>query len=179
MNIAVFCASSDLVSDQFKLQARSLGVWIAQNEHTLVYGGATGGLMDAVAQAVREESGYIVGIVPQNVIDKGRKSDICDELLCVETLAERKELLKDYSDVCVVLPGGFGTFDEMFDTISSAMLGYNELQVILVNIDGYYDGILQQISRMTRENLGYVRTSSLCVCNSVEECIGILEKKEE
>ena len=90
MNIAVFCASSDLVSERFKLQARSLGVWIAQNEHTLVYGGATGGLMDAVAQAVREEGGYIVGIVPQNVIDKGRKSDICDELLCVETSNYRK-----------------------------------------------------------------------------------------
>lgn len=178
MNIAVFCASSDLVSEQFKLQARSLGLWIAQNEHTLVYGGATGGLMDAVAQAVREEGGYIVGIVAQKVIEKGRKSDICDELLCVETLAERKELLKDYSDVCVVLPGGFGTFDEMFDTISSAMLGYNELQVVFVNIDGYYDGILQQISRMTREKLGYVRTANLCVCNSIEDCIDILKQKE-
>ena len=179
MNITVFCASSDLVSEQFKLQARSLGSWIAQNGHTLVYGGATGGLMDAVAQAVREEEGYIVGIVAQKVIDKGRKSDICNELLCVETLAERKELLKDYSDVCVVLPGGFGTFDEMFDTISSAMLGYNELQVLLVNIDGYYDGILQQISRMTNEKLGYIRTTNLCVCNSVEECVTVLNQKEE
>ena len=178
MNVTVFCASSELVSSQFKLQADALGRWIVANGHTLVYGGATGGLMDAVAQAVRRESGYIVGIIPQNVIDKGRKSDICDELLCVETLSERKELMKDYSDVCVVLPGGFGTFDEMFDTISSGMLGYNELQTILVNIDGYYDGILQQISRMTREQLGYVRTSTLCVCNSVEECIDILKKRE-
>ena len=78
----------------------------------------------------------------------------------------------------MVLPGGFGTFDEMFDTISSAMLGYNELQVILVNIDGYYDGILQQIRRMTEEQLGYVRTSHLHVCNSVEECIDFIKEKE-
>lgn len=178
MNVTVFCASSIFVSEQFKLQARSLGLWIAQNEHTLVYGGATGGLMDAVAQAVREEGGYIVGIIPQNVVDKGRKSDICDELLCVGTLSERKELLKDYSDVCVVLPGGFGTFDEMFDTIASTMLGYNDLQVILVNIDGYYDGILEQIRRMTEEQLGYVRTANLCVCCSMEECIEVLKQKE-
>lgn len=178
MNVAVFCASSNLVSEQFKLQVESLGCWIAQNGHTLVYGGATGGLMDVVAKAVRAEGGYIVGIIPQNVVDKGRKSDICDELLCVGSLSERKELLKDYSDVCVVLPGGFGTFDEMFDTIASTMLGYNELQVILVNIDGYYDGILEQIQRMKEEQLGYVRTGNLYVCSSVEECIEVLKQKE-
>lgn len=178
MNIAVFCASSDFASESFKSQAKELGYWIARNGHTLVYGGATGGLMDAVAQAVREESGYIVGVISQKIVDKGRKSTIVDEMLCVETLSERKELLKDYSDICVVLPGGFGTFDELFDTISSSVLEYNELQTILVNIDGYYDGILTQISRMMQERLGFARTKNLCVCNSVEECIDVLKQKE-
>ena len=71
-----------------------------------------------------------------------------------------------------------GTFDELFDTISSSVLEYNELQTILVNIDGYYDGILTQISRMMQERLGFARTKNLCVCNSVEECIDVLMQKE-
>ncbi len=177
MNVCVYCASSNEVSPFFANQAKILGTWLAENNHTLVYGGATGGLMEAVAQAARDANGYIVGIVPQRVIDKGRKADIADELLCVETLSERKELLKAYADVCVVLPGGFGTFDELFDTVSSTMLGESDLPTIVVNEDGYYDGLLIQFKRMVTERLGYAHSSDLQVCNSTAECINLLEKK--
>ena len=117
MNICVFCASAPQTSEAFKAEARLIGNFIAEQGHTLVYGGATGGLMDAVAEAVHEGGGDIIGVVPQVIVDKGRKSTLPDQLYIVGDMSERKEMMKEFSDVFIVLPGGFGTFDEMCDAI--------------------------------------------------------------
>lgn len=176
MNICVYCASSDQVKDSFKQEAFLLGDYIGQQGHTLIYGGATGGLMDAVASAVKKKSGDIIGVVPRLILEKGRKSLLPNQLFEVETMNERKELLKELSDVFVVLPGGFGTLDELFDTIASGMLGYHDNKTILVNSQGYYNGILRQIEQMQAENLGYKNAqSNLLICNSATECISLLE----
>ena len=119
MNICVYCSSSDLVCDEFKQLATEFGKWMAKSGHTLVYGGATGGLMGAVAEAVANVEGDIVGIIPECIVEKGRKSDLPTELFVVGDMAERKTMLKEYADLFVVFPGGFGTLDELFDTISS------------------------------------------------------------
>lgn len=178
MNICVYCASRDQVSEQFRATARLLGEWIGRNGHTLVYGGATGGLMSEVSQAVRGSGGYIVGVVSQSVVELGRVSDVVDELLVVDNLNERKKLLKEYADVCVVLPGGFGTFDELFDTVASSMLKESDLCTILLNEDNYYEGIIKQIGRMAAEGLGYVRNSLLTTCNTLEECTTLLDEMD-
>ena len=83
----------------------------------------------------------------------------------------RKELLRKYSYGFVVLPGGFGTLDELFDVVASGMVGYHDKQTILVNSDDYFAGLLQQIDRMTAEGLGYkAREAGLHICQSAEEC---------
>ena len=108
MNICVYCSSSDQVCDEFKQLATELGKWMANSGHTLVYGGATGGLMGAVAEGVAAAGGDIVGIIPECIVDKGRKSDLPTELFVVGDMAERKTMMKEYADVFVVFPGGFG-----------------------------------------------------------------------
>ncbi len=180
MNICVFCASSDSARDFFKDEARVVGRYIAENGHTLVYGGATGGLMQAVAETVSEKGGEIIGVIPEMIVAKGRKSDLPTQLFEVADMSERKELLKEYSDVFVVLAGGFGTYDELFDVLASGMVGYHDKPTILVNSDDFYDGILRQIRRMTDENVGYVsRTSGFYVCQSAEAAVQKLRELEE
>lgn len=154
MNIAVFCASSDNVGQEYRDFAREFGKWIAREGHVLVYGGATGGLMDEVAKGAREEEGEVVGIIPESIVERGRLAEYPTELLRVGSLAERKELMKEYADVFVALPGGFGTMDEMIDAISACKLGEVEAKTIIVSVNGFYAPLAAQIERFTQEGLG-------------------------
>ena len=176
MNVCVYCASRENVAAVYVEAAQRLGRWIAENGHTLVFGGATGGLMDVVSQTVRDGGGYIVGVVPDAIVEMGRKSDLCDELLHVGSLSERKALMKEYADVCVALPGGIGTWDEVFDTVDESRLMGSKLVTVLVNVNGYYDGLVMQIDRMQQEGLGCVNRDYIRVCDSVESCIAELGK---
>lgn len=180
MNICVYCSSSDQVRDEFKQQATEFGKWMANNGHTLVYGGATGGLMSAVAQGVADANGDIVGIIPECIIEKGRKSDLPTELFIVGDMAERKSMMKEYSDVFVVFPGGFGTLDEMFDTISSCMVGEHDKTTILFNPDNFWMGLLLQLDKILKEGLGYKvsRNGNLKVVDTLEELKEMISKTE-
>ena len=171
MNICVYCSSSDQVRDEFKQQAIEFGKWLANNGHTLVYGGATGGLMSSVAQGASDAGGDIVGIIPDCIIEKGRKSDLPTELFIVGDMAERKSMMKEYSDVFVVFPGGFGTLDEMFDTISSCMVGEHDKTTILYNPDNFWMGLLLQLDKILKDGLGYKisRNGNLKVVDTLEE----------
>ena len=128
MNICVYCSSSDQVCDEFKQLATEFGKWMAVKGHALVYGGATGGLMSAVAQGVADAGGDIIGIIPDCIVEKGRKSDLPTELFVVGDMAERKTMLKEYADVFVVFPGGFGTLDER--NLESVVATLEKLQTI-------------------------------------------------
>ena len=171
MNICVYCSSSDQVRDEFKQLATEFGKWMAQKGHTLVYGGATGGLMSAVAEGAANVSGDIIGIIPECIIEKGRKSDLPTELFVVGDMAERKTMMKEYADVFVVLPGGFGTLDEMFDTISSCMVGEHDKPTILFNPDNFWEGLLLQFDKILKEGLGYkfTRNGNLKVVGTLDE----------
>ena len=181
MNICVYCSSSDQVRDEFKQQATEFGEWLADKNHTLVYGGATGGLMSAVAQGASNAGGDIVGIIPDCIIEKGRKSDLPTELFIVGDMAERKSMMKEYSDVFVVFPGGFGTLDEMFDTISSCMVGEHDKPTILFNPDSFWTGLLLQLDKILKEGLGYkiTRNGNLKVVDTLEELKEVIIKTEK
>ena len=175
MKICVYCASSPLASETLKNQATVIGEFIAENNHTLVYGGATGGLMDAVAEAVSQRNGEIIGIIPQLIIDNGRKSNLPTELIVVKDMNERKAKLKEISDVFVVLPGGFGTLDEFYDTITSGLLGYFDKKIYLVNYDNFFEGVIIMLKNAIRENLGYCnRKNNLIITESAEKTVEML-----
>lgn len=175
MNIGVFCAASDGVSEAFKQEARIIGLFIAAGGHTLVYGGATGGLMTAVAETVAKLQGDIIGVVPELIVEKGRKSPLPMQLFEVADMSERKEMMKELSDVFVVLPGGFGTYDEMFDVLASGMVGYHDKPLVVINTDDFYAGIKQQIRRMTDDNLGCVEhTAGFRIYDTADEAVAWL-----
>jgi len=151
MNIAIFCSSSNRIADHYKQAAFQLGEFIAESGNTLVYGGATGGLMDAVAEGAQHKNGKIIGVIAQAIIRMNRKSTLPTELILVEDLSERKAKMKTISDLFVVLPGSYGTLDEMFDIIASGVVGEHKKPLIIVNYNGFYTQFINQINYMRSE----------------------------
>jgi uncharacterized protein (TIGR00730 family) len=131
MNIAVFCSSSNSIAIHYKQSAFHLGELIAESGNTLVYGGATGGLMDAVAEGAQSKNGKIIGVIAHAILKMNRKSTLPTELIEVETMSERKEQMKSISDFFIVLPGSYGTLDEMLDIITSGIVGEHKKPLII------------------------------------------------
>jgi len=175
MNIAVFCSSSDKVGEKYRKVAFELGAEIARKGHTLVYGGATGGLMDEVAKGAKSLDGEIIGIIPEDIVERGRLSDLPTELYRVESLGERKEMMKEMSDLFIALPGGFGTMDEMMDAIAACKLGETDARTVIMNIDGFYDPLVEQIKRFTAEGMGKANDAdSYFVATDIEEALSLI-----
>lgn len=118
---------------------------MAQEGHSLVYGGVNCGLMECVAKAVHEAGGRTIGVIPQIVEKDGRISEYVDvEVLC-DNLSDRKQLMQEQSDVFIALPGGIGTLDEIFSIAASATIGYHQKRIILYNMKGFWDGLIQML----------------------------------
>jgi len=174
MNIAVYCSSSNHIAQRYLDTAFELGVWIAKNGHTLVFGGATGGSMSAVSEGTSSVNGQIIGVIPEAVVRMGRENPLCTELVAVETMGERKELMKQRSDVFVVLPGSYGTLDELFDVLASGIVGEHKKPVIIVNENGFYDDLMKQTDRMRAEMFIPVEYFKPLIANNLEECIQLI-----
>ena len=156
MKIAVYCSAKDAISEEYLRLGDELGSWIGEAGHTLVYGGATGGLMSRVSAAAKSSGAYVIGVIPTKIIKMGRQADRCDELVRVADMAERKRVIREMADCCVCLPGGYGTLDEMFDVIGSGTVGEHNKPLFIVNYGGIYDGIKAVADRM--QQLGFIPT---------------------
>ena len=144
-SITVYCSSSANVPEAYFLAAAELGRAIATQKWTLVYGGNNVGCMKALADAARDAGGKVIGITPQILVDKGIADDRADELIITPTLRERKAMMEFRGDAFIALPGGLGTFEEIFEIIVGRLLGSHAKPVILLNIAGYYDPLLAMI----------------------------------
>ncbi len=181
MHIAVFCGSSLPRNKEIIEAAAALGRRIAQEGHTLVYGGSNLGLMGVVSGAALEEGGRVVGVIPNLFSDDIIHSQRVTELVRVSTMAERKEYLIAHSDAFVALPGGIGTLDEVAEVMVANQLqivdgkrvldgSYQPKPMILLNIDGYFDPFLAQIQRAHDE--GLMRTTAgLIAAATVDEVL--------
>ncbi len=142
MKICVFGASSDLIDETYKTEAYNLGKTLAENGHSLVFGGGASGLMGAVARGFKAGNGYITSIAPKifdsvDIIYQGS-----DEIIITETLIDRKEEMLKMSDCFISLAGGIGTYDELFEALSNKQLKYIDQPVIIYNTLGYYDNLV-------------------------------------
>lgn len=139
MNICLYGASSNLIDRAYIEATEKLGEAMAKKGHTLVYGGGSGGLMGAAARGMTREKGTIIGISPSFFKVDGELYDKCTEFIYTETMSERKKLLEDKADAFIVVPGGPGTFDELFETLALRQLGIHSKPIAIFNINGYYD----------------------------------------
>lgn len=150
MNIAVYCSAKNNIPEEYKNLGVELGTWIAEHKHTLVYGGATGGLMTTTSNAVKEHGGKVIGIVPDRIIRAGRQASNCNKLYIVKSMAMRKQLMRRKADIIICLPGSYGTLDEMFDVIASGTVSEHRKPLYILNYNGFYNGLLTQIAHMKK-----------------------------
>lgn len=176
MKIAVYCSSSNHIADNYLESGRQLGEWIAENGHTLVFGGATGGTMSTVSEGAFSKKAKIIGVIPQAVINMNRQSPHCTELVTVVTMSERKARMKEISDIFVVLPGSYGTMDELFDVTASAIVGEHKKRVIIVNENGFYDSLITLIDRMREEKFIPIEKYKPTIVSDMLSCINTLKE---
>ena len=141
-SVCVYCGSRPGASPEFAKTAQVVGTWIGQHGGQLVYGGGNSGLMGEVARATLKAGGRVVGIIPKALLEKEWALDDCTELHVVETMHERKRMMAERADAFIALPGGIGTFEELFEVWTWRQLGYHDKPVGLLNAQGYYDGLL-------------------------------------
>jgi uncharacterized protein (TIGR00730 family) len=151
MNIAVYCSAKDTIADCYLQLGVRLGQWLAENNHTLVYGGATGGLMTMVSHACIEAQGKVIGVVPERILKAGRRSPWCTQTYEVNNMSERKQMMRQLSDCFVCLPGSYGTLDEMFDVIASGTVGEHRKTIYIINYQGFYSPLIEQVEKMKQE----------------------------
>lgn len=151
MKICVYCSAKDTIADEYKQLGHELGAWLASEHHTLVFGGATGGLMTAVSQAACEHKGRVIGVITHGIIAAGRLSPWCTRILKVPHMNRRKQKMKQLADCFVCLPGSYGTLDEMFDVIASGTVVEHKKPIYILNYKGFYNSLKEQIDRMKEE----------------------------
>jgi uncharacterized protein (TIGR00730 family) len=154
-SLAVFCGSKSGNNPLFKEQARELGHLLAENAITLIYGGGNKGLMGELANAVLEKSGKVIGIIPTLLTDWEHQHEGITELLVVDTMHTRKRMLYEKADAAVVLPGGFGTLDELFEMLTWNQLSIHDKKIFILNSAGFYDHLLAHAAVMQYENFLY------------------------
>lgn len=149
--LAVFCGSSSGASSIYIEEAKKLGKELAKRNIALVYGGASVGVMGAVADSLLEEGGHVIGVMPTFLENREIAHKKLTELVIVDTMHERKAKMADLADGFIALPGGPGTLEEFFEIFTWAQLGLHQKPCGLLNINHYYDPLLALFDHMTKE----------------------------
>jgi len=149
--ICVFCGSNAGARSEYAEAARALATVLAERKMGIVYGGGNVGLMGVLADAALEHGGEVIGVIPRKLVEKEVAHRGVTELRIVETMHERKALMNDLSDAFIALPGGFGTLDEFFEVLTWSQLGFHGKPCALLNVAGYYDGMLAMLDHAVTE----------------------------
>lgn len=153
--ICVYCGASDGVNGEYLASASALGAEMARRGYGLVYGGGGVGLMGAVARGVAQHGGAVHGVIPTPLMSKEIAGEPVGHLEVVDSMHTRKARMAELSDAFVALPGGFGTLEELFETITWTQLGIHRKPIGLLNVAGFYDPLLALIEHSIDQ--GFVR----------------------
>jgi len=179
MKICVFCsANSDIDREYFRL-TEEFGRWVAENGHSMVFGGTSLGLMACVAEAAHKSGAMTIGVVPTKVEERDCASRCMDVHIPCDNLNDRKELMMAQGDAFVALPGGIGTLDEIFTVAASATIGYHHKPLIVYDMDGFWDGLVELLDGIKAK--GMIRgdwRSVINVCRTLDEVKACLSTHE-
>ncbi len=152
-SIAVFCASSEGHNPIYKKVAFETGAQLAREGIQVVYGGSKIGLMGAVADGALSEGGLVIGVLPKFMRSREIAHEELTQLIMVESMQERKLKMHELSDGVLALPGGFGTFEELFEMLTWGQLGLHQKPIGVLNVNGYYRFLTQMLNHMQDEGL--------------------------
>ena len=152
MRICIYGASSSTLDKIYLSEAEALGRELAARGHSLVFGGGNDGIMGAVARGVSAVGGKIEGIVPKFFDEPGVIYEGCTEVIFTDTMRERKALMEEHSDASIVLPGGLGTFEELFEMLTLKQLGRCDRAIVFLNTNDYYASLQQLFENAVRQH---------------------------
>jgi uncharacterized protein (TIGR00730 family) len=176
-SICVYCGSGTGRNPAFVAAARSLGRILAASRIGLVYGGGSLGLMGEIARSVLDHGGHVTGIIPGFLSERERMLVEAQELIVVEDMHQRKQLMFAKSDAFVALPGGLGTLEEFVEQLTWSQLGRHTRPIVLVNIEGFWNPLLAQFENMAAE--GFIRPGldlNVIVVDRVEDIVPAIER---
>ncbi|MEQ1553604.1 MAG: TIGR00730 family Rossman fold protein [Ferruginibacter sp.] len=154
-SMAVFCGSKMGKNPLFETHTKQLGQILAQNNITLIYGAGNKGLMGAVANGSLQLDGKVVGIIPALLKEQEHMHDKLTESIVVEDMHTRKKMLFEKCDAAIILPGGYGTLDELFEMLTWNQLKIHNIKIFFLNSDGFYDNLIAHINKMHAEDFLY------------------------
>jgi len=167
--LTVFCGSKSGNNPSFLSVATALGYLLAQENIELVYGGGNKGLMGAVANGCLGQGGKVIGIMPKLLLEWEAQHTGLTELVITENMHDRKKILYEKGDAGLVLPGGMGTLDELFEMLTWNNLKIHNKKVFILNIEGYYDALIQLLENMDTNGFMYDNWKDrIIVCSSIE-----------
>ena len=174
-SIAVFCGSQSGINPLYQQQAKELGKYLGENKIRLIYGGGSKGLMGAVADSVMAHGGEVVGVIPELLIGWEHQHEGISDLQIVADMHSRKKIMYDLSDAAIILPGGYGTLDELFEMLTWNTLKIHEKKIIMLNTEGFYNHLLAHIKFMQESKFLYENWEErILLANNVEEVISFL-----
>jgi len=162
-SICVFAGSSAGIKMEYREAAVSLGRYMAKENYRLIYGGSRMGLMGEVANEMLEHGGEVIGIMPRGLFSGEIVHTALTELIEVESMHERKATMHELADAYIALPGGFGTFEELFEALCWAQIGIHKKPVGLLNVNGYYNPLMQMVQHAVDE--GFSTDSAIRLIN--------------
>ena len=169
-SLAVFCGSKNGNNPVYTKHAKELGNLLAKKNITLIYGGGSTGIMGAVADAMMESGGKVIGVITKKLVDWEHQHEGITDLSIVDDMHIRKQKMYDLCDAAVILPGGVGTLDEFFEMVTWNQLSIHDKEIYIINSDNFFDFFLKHIQQMEKQGFLY---------ESVLERITVLDEPEQ
>ena len=175
-SICVYCGSANQASPEYFHAARRMGATLARRKLTLVYGGGKTGLMGALADSVIDSGGSAIGVIVASMNTPELAHTRLTQLEVTATIHQRKSRMYELADGYIALPGGYGTLDELFETLTWAQIGEHSKPVGLLNVNGYYDALLAMLDRALKEKFLFPEHRRALLCDSQPD--GLLDALE-
>ncbi len=159
--ICVYCSSSNYLPEKFYKFAKELGENIGKNNFNMVYGGTTVGMMGVIADNALKNGSEVIGVIPERIASFGLENHKLAKVIITKDMRERKATMEKNADIFVAAPGGFGTFEEIFEILVAKQLGYHNKPIIFFNFDGYYDNLFEMFKTVYENKFAREETKSL------------------
>ena len=175
--ICVFCGSSSGSNREYLVSARKLGHFFAHNKISLVYGGASVGLMGAVADSILAEGGRVIGVLPGFLQEKEIAHKKLSQLIVCNSMHERKQKMFELSDGFIALPGGFGTLEEILEMLTWQQLGLHKKPIGFLNVQGFFNNLKQLFNHMENEKLLKPENKQMALfAETIPELLDLMKK---
>lgn len=175
MNICLYGSGSRKIDKIYTDEAYKLGCALAQKGHTLVFGGGDTGMMGACAKGVHDNNGKSLGIAPEWIGEFEPLCNDCSEFIYVDSMDERKNKFVENSDAFIISPGGIGTLDEFFEIITLKKLKQHDKEIIVFNIDGFFNKMFEMIDEMGDKGFLYKQEEIYRTANTIDEIFKFLD----